>query len=67
MKSITDISEEYEIHRPAVVAILDQYDVPVERIGLAKIVRDEDLEAVRPIFEKLRNKARSRRGQPALI
>jgi hypothetical protein len=59
--SISDLSQRYEIHRPAVLAVLDEHDIPMVQIGNAKCVREEDLMPVAPILEKLRQKARCRR------
>jgi hypothetical protein len=67
LKSISVLSREYEISRPAVLAVLDEHDVPVEAIGPAKCARDEDLERVRPVLDKLRSKARARRGEAMAV
>lgn len=67
MKTISGLSREYEIQRAAVLAVLEEHDVPIAVVGNAKCVRDEDARPVLPVFAKLRSKARDRRREAAAV
>jgi hypothetical protein len=67
MRTISDLSRDYEVSRAAVAAVLDEHDVSIHWIGPSKCVRDEDLAPVVPVLEKLRSKNRARRRSAVAV